>query len=261
MIDGLRSLVHNPERAAWQFSPQHYLITHDCNGGEQEAILLYRQGDTLAHTHQKVILESPSELIERKRKSRNPYHVPGHLVAMDVKLDSEDILPNEPIIHELTIRTAKTLKTRPNRDGFQVSKLEDTTLLRSYEVTLPSSYRELFQQRKELRMYNCIIGEGQDIVLFTIRPLDHLLKSDVKWPIEWMTLPELLGTFGESSFEIFRTSIKVTTAMKQQSASRSGAKRGEMKLRETILQRRSKRNYRMSLAMQTGQVISHGNYN
>lgn len=168
-------------------------------------------------------------------------------------LDSGDILPNEPIIHELTIRTAKTLKTRPNKDGFQVSKLEDTTLLRSYEVTLPSSYRELFKQRKELRMYNCIVGEGQDIVLFTIRPLDHLLESDVEWPIEWMTLPELLGTFGESSFEIFRTSIKVTTAMKQRSARRSGAKRGEMKLRET--------NFRMSLALQTGQVISHGNSN
>jgi hypothetical protein len=216
VIDGLRSLVHHPERAAWQFSPQHYLITQQSEEDEEEALLLYRQGDALAKCHDKVQLLSPNELTERKRNSKTPYHIPGHLIAMDVKLDSDQIQPGESIFLHVEIRTADLLKTSPNKRGFQVSKLEDTTLLRTYDVALPSNYRDLFQKRKTLTMYNCVALEGQEVVVFTIRPLEKFFESEVEWLIEWMTLSEILGTFS-TCFDIFRTSVKVTAAYRQTS--------------------------------------------
>jgi hypothetical protein len=212
VIAGLRSLALHPERAEWQCSPQHYLIPQDGDDGNREALLMCMQGQVLAKSHEATRLHSVTECIRARRQSYpNPYHMPGHLVQMAVSIDADNMNENEEIIHELEIRTADILKLYRNKQGFQVSDLANTIVLQRYHVSLPDHYRELFRQHSEIPMYVCITIKGQDIVLNALRPRDCR-----KTPyIEWMTLPEIIGTYGADSIEIFKTSVQITAASRQ----------------------------------------------
>lgn len=212
MINGLRNLALHPERAEWKFSPQHYLMTQDCANDDREALLMCVQGEILVKSSERVRLHSPAEQIKvRKQKFNTPYHMRGHLIAMDVSVDANSLRPDDDITYEIEIRTADMLKVSDNKVGFQVSAVEDTTLLQRHSVTLPAHYRQLFQHNETISMYVCIVGKGQDIVLTALRPHDPSRIPD----IEWMTLPEILGTYGADAFEIFKTSIQVTAALRQ----------------------------------------------
>ena len=61
---------------------------------------------------------------------------------------------------------------------------------------------------------------GQDIMLNAIRP-----KGDAEeWhDIQWLTLPEVLGTYGEDSVEMFETAVQVTSALQQKEIKEGGA--------------------------------------
>lgn len=212
MINGLRNLALHPKRAEWQVSPQHYLITQDCANEGREALLMCPQGESLAKSYERVRLQSPAEEVKaRKQRFKTPYHMPGHLIAMDVWVDADGLGTDEDIAYEIEIRTAEMLKVCPNKQGFLVSDLKDTTLLQRYTVTLPDHYRELFRRDTAISMYVCITAEGQDIVITAMRPRDSSKTPEM----EWMTLPEILGTFGGDSLEIFKTSIQVTAASRQ----------------------------------------------
>ena len=213
VIAGLRNLALNPERAEWQLSPQHYLITQDTDDDNKEALLLCLQKAALAKASARVKLPSPAETIQRrKQRYPNPYELPGHLVMMEVSLDGQGGHEDEPIYHQLEIRTADKLKTHKNNRGFQVSKLEDTTVLGGCPISLPQHYYRLFPQQNKVVMYVSMSVKGQDIVFNVVRPRDGI---DIPYDISWMTLPELLGTCGEDSVEIFETSVLVTAAVPQ----------------------------------------------
>jgi hypothetical protein len=212
VINGLRSLAVHPERAEWQCSPQHYLITQDGENGRREALLMCMQGEPLAKNHERTCLHSVTELIRtRKRSFPNPYHMPGHLVTMAVSIEAGDMGVGENITYEIEIRTADVLKAFRNKQGFQVSELGDTTLLQHYTVTLPDHYRDLFRRNTVIPMYVCITAKGQDIVLTALRPRHAGKIPD----IEWLTLPEVLGTYGSDSVEMFKTAVQVTAASRQ----------------------------------------------
>lgn len=210
-MHGLQTLVSHPERAAWSCAPQHYFITQDGSNGECEALLVCEQGDRLANG-KPVRLSSPAETIAaRKHQYRTPYEMPSHLIAMDVSVDAIELEADEEITHQLEIRTANPFKPSKNERGFVIARLDDTVFLHRYNVRLSDSYKHLFRQEGSLSMYVCITAEGQDIVLTAIRPHDWSQIPD----IEWLTLPEILGTFGADSVETFQLSICVTAAVKQ----------------------------------------------
>jgi hypothetical protein len=212
VINGLRNLALHPERAEWQCSPQHYLITQDGENGQREALLMCMQGDPLAKSHERIRLHSPAELIKtRKQRFHNPYHMPGHLVAMAVSVETHEMGVGEEITYEMEIRTADMLKVYRNKQGFRVSDLSDTAVLRRYSVALPGHYRQLFEENTDVTMYVCVTAKGQDIVLTALRPRDASKTPG----IEWMTLPEALGTYGTESLEMFKTSVQVTAASRQ----------------------------------------------
>ncbi|KAK7177698.1 hypothetical protein PSPO01_16254 [Paraphaeosphaeria sporulosa] len=212
VIWGMKNLALSPERAQWVYSPQHYLLTQDTKNGRKEALLLYRQGETLAKRYERVAIESIAETIkERKKGARFPYHIPGHLVKMDVYLANPTISKQEPILHHLEIRTTDKLKTHRNKAGFQVSKLSHTKTLRTCTVELPQHYHGLFAKSRSITMFISLTVVGQDIVLNALRPRDAELSRDM----EWLTLPEVLGTFGEESMEMFEVSAHVTAAVHQ----------------------------------------------
>jgi hypothetical protein len=211
-VNGLLNLALHPERAEWQLSPQHYLITQDCANERHEALLMCTQGEPLAKSYERVRLTSPTEDIRaRKQSFPTPYHMPGHFVEMVVSVDASSLETDEDIVYETEIRTADILKVSRNPLGFQVSDISDTTLLQRYSVTFPDHYRQLFRQHATISMYVCITAEGQDISLTVLRPTD---PSKIP-SIEWMTLPEVLGTYTADCLEIFKTSIQVTAASKQ----------------------------------------------
>lgn len=60
-------------------------------------------------------------------------------------------------------------------------------------------------------MHVCVSVRGQDILLTALRP--HNLS--VIEGIDWMTLPEVLGTYSADRLDIFKTSVQITTAIKQ----------------------------------------------
>lgn len=169
------------------------------------------QGDRLANS-EPVRLSCPAQIIEeRKRLFKTPYQMPGHLVAMDVSVDADELEADEEITHQLEIRTADPFMPLLNERGFLVSKMENTVFLHRCIVRLPDNYKELFRQQGGLSMYLCITAEGQDIVVTAMRPRDLLGVPD----IEWLTLSEILGTFGADSVETFKMSIHVTAAVRQ----------------------------------------------
>lgn len=212
VIWGMQNLALSPERAEWFYSPQHYLLTQDTENGGREALLLYRQGDKLAKRYERFPLESPAEVIQnRKREAQYPYHIPGHLVKMDVYLAKETVSAHEPIFHQLEIRTADTLMTHKNKLGFKVSSLTNTKTLRTCTIKLPRQYHELFRRSKTVTMFMSLTVVGQDIVLNAVRPYDAELSRNM----EWLTLPEVLGTYGEDSVETFEVSAHVTAAVYQ----------------------------------------------
>jgi hypothetical protein len=137
--------------------------------------------------------------------------MPGHLVTMAVSIEAGDMGVGENITYEIEIRTADVLKAFRNKQGFQVSELGDTTLLQHYTVTLPDHYRDLFRRNTVIPMYVCITAKGQDIVLTALRPRHAGKIPD----IEWLTLPEVLGTYGSDSVEMFKTAVQVTAASRQ----------------------------------------------
>lgn len=139
------------------------------------------------------------------------YHEPGHFVAMDVWLDDVNLAKNERITHGLEIRTAKDLITSRNRVGFEVSRLDTTTVIHSYSVTLPRNYRKMFSNSRSIRMYVCIMVDGQNIKIRALRPLDAVSIPD----FEWLTYPEVVGTYGEASLEIYGDSFYAATPKRQ----------------------------------------------
>jgi hypothetical protein len=211
VINGLRSLALHPEGAEWRCSPQHYLITQDRPEGGREALFMCKQGEPLANGRL-VRLSEPAETIRaRKERYRTPYGMSSHLVEMEVGVDPAELEVAEEITHELEVRTADPFRPLRNERGFPVSRLEHTVLLHQYSVTLPGSYRQLFRENGTLSMYVCITADVQDIVLTAIRPRGPSRIPD----IEWMTLPEILGTYGPDAVDVFRTSVHVTTAVQQ----------------------------------------------
>jgi hypothetical protein len=136
--------------------------------------------------------------------------MPGHLVTLDVWLDDE-ISNEESITHEIELRTSDELDTYQNKAGFLVSDISKTSVLQKHVVTLPSHYRKLLTERRSITMYVSVTCKGQDIVVNMIRPRGNIDCLD----IDWLTLPELLGTYGEREFEIFRTSLQVTSCKLQ----------------------------------------------
>lgn len=211
VINGLQSLVLHPERAAWCSAPQHYLVTQDSSNGGLEALLMCKQGDRLANS-ESVRLLSPSEtVLARKKQYKTPYEMPSHLVAMNVSIDATDSDDHEEILHHLEIRTADPLIPYPNKEGFLVSKLEDTMFLQEYVVRLPDDYRDLLRQEENTTLYICITAKGQDIVLSAIRAREPSSIPD----IEWLTLPEVRGTYSADLIDTFQTSVCVTAAVRQ----------------------------------------------
>jgi hypothetical protein len=83
-------------------------------------------------------------------------------------------------------------------------------ILQKHVVTLPSHYRELFAERRSVTMYVSVTCKGQDIVVNMIRPRDNNCLD-----IDWLALPELLGMYGEGEFDIYRTSLQVTSCKLQ----------------------------------------------
>jgi hypothetical protein len=209
----LSSLAAHPERAEWQGAPRHLLITQTSENNEhREALLVCKQGDQLAKHHDRKLLDDPAYDIKcRKERLANPYSLPGHFLAMDVSLDDECTAADEPITYELELRTADMLNVSRNKQGFEVSDLDDTTLLHCYSVSLPHTYRELFRKQKTISMYVCVSVRGQDILLTALRPRDLSVIEG----IDWMTLPEVLGTYSADRLDVFKTSVQITTAIKQ----------------------------------------------
>jgi hypothetical protein len=120
----------------------------------------------------------------------------------------------------IELRTAASLKVYRNQQGFLVSDLKDTVLLEKYTIRLPRSYHTVFYEHGKILMYNGITIEGQDIVITALRP-SCLAKTQQAY-LEWMTLPEVLGTFKEDRFDIFKTSFRVTAASTQNILPRFG---------------------------------------
>ena len=185
----MSSLAAHPERAEWQGAPRHLLITQTNENNEQrEALLVCKQGDQLAKHHDRKLLDDPAYDIKcRKEKLANPYSLPGHFLAMDVSLDDESTAADEPITYELELRTADMLNVSRNKQGFEVSDLDDTTLI---------------------SMYVCVSVMGQDILLTALRPRDLSIIEG----IDWMTLPEVPGTHNTDRLYVFKTSVQITTA-------------------------------------------------
>lgn len=147
VISGLSSLAAHPERAEWQMALRHLLITQISETNERgETLLTCKQGDRLAKQHDRKLLDNPAYDIKcRKERLVNPYSLPGHFLATDLSLADECTAADEPTTYELELRTADMLNVSRNAQGFEVSDLDDTTLLHCYSVSFPHTHRELFR--------------------------------------------------------------------------------------------------------------------